>query len=61
VAFRLFHSKELLAPSPTLLLEDRPLQAVRACLFNIFVAMEPGQLSQYSDGLRARRPGFNSW
>jgi hypothetical protein len=33
-----FHREELLAPRPTPKLEDRPLSAVRDCLFNIFAA-----------------------
>jgi hypothetical protein len=33
-----FHGEELLAPCPTSKLEDRPLSAVRDCLFNIFAA-----------------------
>jgi hypothetical protein len=33
-----FYGEELLAPRPTLKLEDYPLSAVRDCLFNIFVA-----------------------
>jgi hypothetical protein len=33
-----FHSEELSAPRPTPNLEDRPLSAVRDCLFNIFAA-----------------------
>jgi len=33
-----FDSEELLAPRPTPKLEDRPLSAVRDCLFNIFAA-----------------------
>ena len=33
-----FYSEELLAPRPTPKLEDRPLSAVRDCLFNIFAA-----------------------
>jgi hypothetical protein len=33
-----FHDEELLAPRPTTKLEDHPLSAVRACLFNIFAA-----------------------
>ena len=32
------NGEELLAPRPTLKLEDRPLSAVRDCLFNIFAA-----------------------
>ena len=31
-----FCSEELLAPRPTLNLEDHPLSAIRDCLFNIF-------------------------
>ena len=33
-----FYGEELLAPRPTPKLEDHPLSAVRACLFNIFAA-----------------------
>jgi len=33
-----FHGEALLAPRPTPKLEDRPLSAVRSCLFNIFTA-----------------------
>ena len=33
-----FHWVELLAPRPTLKLEDHPLSAVRDCLFNLFAA-----------------------
>jgi hypothetical protein len=33
-----FYDEELLAPRPTLKLEDRPLSAVRDCLFNVFAA-----------------------
>jgi len=31
-----FYGEELLAPRPTLKLEEYPLSAVRDCLFNIF-------------------------
>jgi hypothetical protein len=34
----IFYGEELLAPRPTLKLEDHPLSAVRDCLFNIFAA-----------------------
>jgi hypothetical protein len=34
-----FHGEELLAPRPTLKLEDHPLSAVRYYLFNIFAAL----------------------
>jgi hypothetical protein len=34
----IFYCEELLAPRPTPKLEDRPLSAVRDCLFNIFAA-----------------------
>jgi len=33
-----FYGKELLAPRPTLKLEDLPLSAARGCLFNIYAA-----------------------
>ena len=33
-----FYSEELLARRPSPKLEDRPLSAVRDCLFNIFAA-----------------------
>ena len=33
-----FHGEELLAPCPTSKLEDRPLSAVRDCLFKVFAA-----------------------
>jgi hypothetical protein len=33
-----FYGEELLAPRPNPKLEDRPLPAVRDCLFNIFSA-----------------------
>jgi len=33
-----FYGEGLLAPRPTLKLEDHPLSAVRDCLFNIFAA-----------------------
>jgi len=33
-----FYREELLAPRPTLKLEDHPLSAVRDCLFNLFAA-----------------------
>jgi len=33
-----FYSKVLLAPRPTLKLEDHPLSAVHNCLLNIFAA-----------------------
>jgi hypothetical protein len=34
----IFYGEDLLAPRPTLKLEDHPLSAVRDCLFNIFTA-----------------------
>jgi hypothetical protein len=34
----IFYGEELLAPRPTLKLEDHPLSVVRDCLFNIFAA-----------------------
>ena len=34
----MFYRGGLLAPRPTPKLEDHPLSAVRACLFNLFVA-----------------------
>jgi hypothetical protein len=34
----LFFGEELLAPRPTLKLEDHPLSASRDCLFNVFAA-----------------------
>jgi hypothetical protein len=34
----IFYGEELLAPRPTLKLEDHPLSAVHDCLFNIFAA-----------------------
>jgi hypothetical protein len=41
-----FQGEELLAPRPTLKLEDQPLSAVRYCLFNIFaVTLHIGGLS----------------
>jgi len=33
-----FYGEDLLAPRPTPKLKDRPLSAVRDCLFNIFAA-----------------------
>jgi hypothetical protein len=33
------YDEDLLAPRPTLKLEDRPMSAVRDCLFNIFVTI----------------------
>jgi len=33
-----FYGEELLAPRPTPKLEDRPVSAVRDCLFNVFAA-----------------------
>jgi hypothetical protein len=35
---KFFYTVELLASRPTLNLEDRPLSAVRNCLFNVFAA-----------------------
>ena len=50
-----FYGEELLAPRPTLNLEDHPLSAVSDCLFNIFAAtMNIGGRS-YTRNLRTRR------
>ena len=51
-----FYGKELFAPRPTPTLEDRPLSAVRDCLFNIFAATLHNGRRYSTRNLRTRQP-----
>jgi len=50
-----FYGGQLLAPRPTPGLEDRPLSAVRDCLFNVFAATLHIGGHSFIRNLRTRR------
>jgi len=51
-----FYGKDLLASRPTPKLEDRPLSAIRDCLFNIFAATLHNGRRSFTRNLRTRQP-----